>query len=77
MSRCQHNNFKGNVEVNRLTDTDSGRVTGYAADIKVNCADCSMPFQWLGTQSGLDYRKPMCSADRTELRAPIIPTEED
>lgn len=76
MSRCQHESFKVRAEVNRLTDTDDGPVTGYAADITVNCADCRMAFQWLGLERGVASHEPRVSFDRFELRAPITPAEE-
>jgi len=76
MSRCQHPNFKVNAEINRLTDVDGGAVNAFAVDIKVNCAKCEMPFEWLGLKRGISSAKPMVSFDRLELRAPIMPVEE-
>jgi len=70
---CQHEHFAAHVEVNRLTDAEGGPVTGYAADITVRCAACGQPFEWIGVPGGLSPGQPMCSVDRTELRAPIHP----
>lgn len=74
--RCLHMNFNANVQVTRLTDVDDGPVKTFAADIKVNCADCNMPFQWMGVGRGLSVIQPMMSADGFELRAPLMPLEE-
>lgn len=73
---CKHNIFQGDVKVGRLIDTDNGPVNGFVAEVRVNCVDCGMPFQWIGLERGLHYGKPTVSADGFELRAPITPLEE-
>lgn len=75
-TRCQHMNFGVVGEVYRLTDTDDGPVTSFSIEVKVKCAMCDMPFEWLGVDRGLSVKKPMKSADGLTLRAPIIPLEE-
>lgn len=74
---CLHENFNIQANVFRLTDDDKAGspVTGYAADIKAECRDCSMPFQWLGDR-GISTGRPMVSLDKLELRAPLVPLEE-
>jgi len=76
---CPHENFTASVEINRLTDSEEpgAAVTGYAADIRAWCADCSEPFRWIGVQAGLNPARPMCSAGETELRAPLRPASSD
>jgi hypothetical protein len=74
---CPHEDFNAFVDVNRLTATDGGPVTGYAADIRVSCAQCDEPFRWVGVQAGLSQGRPMCSPDETELRAPLRPASSD
>lgn len=74
---CEHPDFAAHVEVNRLTSTEGGPVTGYTADIKVNCIECGEPFRWTGLQAGASPRRPMCSVDETELRAPLRPASSD
>lgn len=76
MSRCQHEDFLVKANVTRLTDSENGPVTGFDASIKVNCAQCEMPFQWLGLEKGSSPFEPMTSVDTLELRAPITPLEE-
>jgi len=74
---CPHENFDVRVVVNRITDTDDGPVTGYSADIKVNCDDCGEPFRWIGPLAGQSPHLPMVSVDETELRAPLRPATAD
>lgn len=76
MKKCQHQDFLVKANVARLTDTEGGAVTGFDASVKINCAECEMPFQWLGLDKGSSPFKPMTSADTFELRAPITPLEE-
>lgn len=72
--KCEHLNFKAEVNVTRLTEpTDPDRVTGYTTDISVHCADCMMPFRWVGVPFGMSSSKPMTDPERVELRAPIEP----
>jgi hypothetical protein len=68
LGSCKHMNFDAEVLVNRIEDTGA-----FVADIRVKCSDCQLPFRWIGPEMGLDYRKPMVSVDRRELRAPIEP----
>jgi hypothetical protein len=74
---CPHEDFDVNVEVNRLADHDGGPITGYSADIRVQCAACGEPFRWIGVPAGLSPRGPMCSIDETKLRAPLRPASAD
>lgn len=59
--------------MHRLTDDEDGPVTGYTADVRVMCSACGIPFRWGGVSAGVSWRRPMCSADGTELRAPLRP----
>lgn len=74
---CPHEDFMASVEVNRLTSTEGGPVTGYSADIRVQCADCGEPFRWIGVEAGMMPDRPMVSVDETELHAPIRPASSD
>lgn len=74
---CQHLNFAASVNVCRLTaDTNPELVIGYAADVKINCADCGMPFEFVGLPKGISATnsKPTVSMDGMELRAPLVPS---
>jgi hypothetical protein len=70
---CPHMNFSAKVDVTRLTDTDDGPVSGYTTDISVHCAECGLPFRFMGLSAGSHYAEPRVSIDGTELRAPIEP----
>jgi hypothetical protein len=72
-TKCPHMNFRSLVRVGRLTDRDDGPVTGYTADIHIECADCKLPFRFRGLAAGYSPAEPKLSADGLELRAPIEP----
>ncbi|WP_320784185.1 hypothetical protein [Streptomyces sp. CRN 30] len=75
---CPHEDFDAYVAVNRITASDSDpTVTGYAADIKVNCRACDEPFRWTGVPAGVSPAHPTCSVDETELCAPLRPASAD
>ena len=74
MPKCEHMNFIANVEVNRLTKSEEDpSIIGYTADVRIRCADCSLPFEFIGVDAGYSPRMPMASVDAQELRAPIRP----
>lgn len=70
---CEHFNFQVNAEVNRLTRGEGGPVIGYGCDVTVHCADCGMPFRWLGLETGVSKVKPTTSIDGLEMRGLIAP----
>lgn len=75
MSDCKHERFQCSCAVTRLQDTkEPEKITGYTTDIKVHCMDCGIPFEWIGVSMGVSPLEPMVSADGTELRAPIRPS---
>lgn len=73
---CDHPAFEATVDVARLTDGESDAVTAYSADVRVQCWECRMPFEFIGLPAGLHPAKPTVSGDGTELRAPIRPSRE-
>lgn len=70
---CEHVNFASQANVFRLSDTEGGPITGYKLDLTVKCADCGLPFRFLGLPFGSHPTEPRLSADSEELRAPIEP----
>jgi hypothetical protein len=74
---CPHEDFNVYTEINRLADVEGGPVTAFAADIRIDCANCGEPFRWIGVPAGLSPGHPMVSVDETELRAPIRPASSD
>src|SRR5215469_13774835 len=71
---CGHMKCAASVTVNRLTDVDDGPVTGYSADIRIQCANCGLRFllgaAWPG---GLSPGHPTTSLAGDEFRAPLEP----
>ena len=66
--QCNHEDFKANVDVNRMED--SGR---FIADIRVECTQCGTPFHFVGVNYGLSFSRPALSADGCELHIPLMP----
>lgn len=75
--KCEHPEFSAMVRVGRLSKDDGGPITGYTADVKVECAKCRLPFRFIGLTAGNHYAEPRVSMDGTELRAPIEPAEHE
>ena len=71
MPTCKHLNFHASVGVARLEDTG-----GFMAEIRVECADCKMPFQFLGLEPGLDMQGARVSIDGLEANIAICPRGE-
>jgi hypothetical protein len=65
---CQHEDFKVEADVTRLSD--SGR---YTMDVRVRCTQCNLPFRFIGLPAGLDLNGAATSADATEARLAIAP----
>lgn len=70
---CKHMNFTVLTRVNRLTDMSGDTVRDFAMDIRVECADCGLPFRFRGLPFGFDRSQPTLSVDSQELRVPIEP----
>ena len=70
MSDCKHNKaHKATVTVVCLED--SGRFT---AEVRIECADCGRPFQFLGLPIGLDVTGgAFINTDGQECRLAIAP----
>lgn len=77
MKKCEHMNFSARVEVQRLTDGEGGAVLNFLADITVRCAECDIPFHFVGmaANTGLSFKHPTANVGATELHAPIAPGE--
>jgi len=66
-------NFTTSVRIDRLSDEEGGPITGYNADIKIDCSDCGIPFSFIGLARGYSPLEPMVGVGDTELRVPITP----
>ncbi len=74
---CSHVNFESYVSVGRIHEEGKPEViTGYTADIVIRCADCKIPFEFVGVPGGYSPTQPMVNFDATELRAPIKPSSD-
>ncbi|WDI31569.1 hypothetical protein PUV54_16580 [Hyphococcus flavus] len=74
---CEHKNFHCAAHIGRLSDEEGGPITGYVADLKIECADCGLPFRFVGLNAGNHHSEPRVSIDGIELRAPIEPAEHE
>lgn len=73
---CKHEKFHAHASIHRLKDSEqSEEITGWHADIKINCDECGMAFEFIGVPAGLNFNCPTVNLDFTELRIPIRPSE--
>lgn len=72
-TNCAHLQFRSRVGVHRLSDVEDGPITGYTAEIHIECSVCGLPFRFRGLAAGSHFAEPRVSVDATELRAPIEP----
>lgn len=61
-------NFSASVGVARLEDSG-----GFMTEIRVQCAECGLPFQFLGLEPGLDMQGARVSIDGLEANIAIVP----
>lgn len=66
--KCHHENFKALTKVIRLQD--SGR---FMAELRINCTECGLPFQFLGLPLGLNFAGATMAVDGQEARLAIAP----
>ncbi len=65
---CEHHNFQADVGVARIEDKKR-----FMAEIRVRCADCGTPFQFMGLPPGLNYDGATVSLDGLEANIGIRP----
>lgn len=66
--KCVHMNFTANVTVNRLEDNGQ-----FNADVTIKCAECGIPFRFLGLPMGMNLQGAAVSVDGLEARLAILP----
>ena len=71
MPQCQHEDFRTEVSILRLSREEGGPVESFRFEAAIHCAQCGVKFRFVGMKAGLSYNEPMVSPDATELRAPI------
>lgn len=76
IKKCRHEKFHTHAVIHRLKDSDqSEEIKAWHVDIKINCDECGMPFEFIGVSAGLNFNQPTVNLDFTELRMPIRPSE--
>jgi hypothetical protein len=76
-ANCKHLHFEIGHQVGRLTDQDdSEKVNSFTLDLMVRCADCGLPFEFVGMPGGFSSQQPMCNFDAKEARIPIRPSSD-
>ncbi len=70
--RCIHENFRAVVAVGRIEHPAPKPMT-FAADVRIQCADCGEPFQFLGLPAGYNAKGAAVSVDGLEARLAICP----
>lgn len=71
---CAHEDFAVFADVARLTKVEGGPVTGYSADLKIECVQCGERFVFIGLPPGINPRGATGSMDGVEARLPIRPS---
>lgn len=77
---CGHHNFRVNADVFRLFDTKDENmadppIKAYTMDLRVSCAECNLPFEFIGIPYGIAPHEPRIGVDGLEMRAPIVPSD--
>lgn len=67
---CKHMNFTANVSVARMEN-----VGKFHADIRISCAECGVPMQFLGLDTGFSFDGARVSLDGQEARIAIAPSD--
>lgn len=70
---CDHENFAAEVDVNRLPQKEGGPVKRWCAEVRIKCADCELPFRFIGLPAGLDLNGAATSVNAEEARLAMAP----
>ena len=70
---CKHENFTARVNVGRLLHDGREDPSAFVAEIKINCVECGLPFEFLGVPMGYQPGATRVSPDGLELRAALKP----
>src|SRR5262249_3850714 len=76
MAQCEHEDFEAQVDVARMPAQEGGPIRRYMADVRVKCAQCGLPFRFIGLPAGLDLNGACVSVDATEAHLAIAPKGE-
>lgn len=73
---CEHESFEADVAVARMPSVEGGPIKRYQADVRIKCAQCGLPFRFIGLPAGCDLNGAAVSIDGTEARLAIAPKGE-
>lgn len=65
---CAHENLSASVRIAHMKDSG-----GFMAEIRIVCAQCETPFQFLGLEPGVDTQGARVSIDGLEANIAICP----
>lgn len=65
---CTHPDFRVEADVHRILD-----IGAFVLDLRVTCAACDLPFEFVGVPGGLSYEQPRAAYGGKELHIPIRP----
>lgn len=68
MTACSHLQFEARVNVQRFEDTGT-----FLAEVTVWCADCKLPFSFVGLPNAISTSRACVNVDATEIALPIEP----
>lgn len=67
---CRHPDFVASVDVNRV---ESEEGLDFTTDLKITCAACGVPMQFLGLPIGVNMRGAAMSADGLRATLAMVP----
>ena len=70
---CNHEDFRCDANVFRLSTVEGGPITHYCAGTTIKCCQCDERFEFIGLPLGMSAYRPTVSMDGTELRVPFMP----
>lgn len=70
---CEHEAFKCQANIGRLSTEEGGPITHFCADITVECVQCGEKFEFIGLKRGVSCYEPTVNFDQTCLHAPVMP----
>jgi hypothetical protein len=72
--RCTHPAFHSRAVVTRVHPTEADAdVVAFGAEFSTQCADCGVPFVFMGADIGIFGDRPGRSPDGLSLRVPLRP----
>lgn len=75
---CSHINFSATLKVHRVVTQEPAEgqepdIAAYMAEIRVQCADCGNPFEWVGFPMGIHSDQARVDISGQQLNAPLKP----